>query len=123
MPIVLVVDDDCDIRMVIRMQLERLDCRILEASSSDEALALTRQQCPNLILLDWTMPGVSGIDFLRTLREDPTTKQISVIMMTGRDDPSERTECQSLGVLAYLVKPFSPKQLLQEIERHLALKH
>jgi two-component system phosphate regulon response regulator PhoB len=123
MPTILIVDDDCDIRMVIRMQLERLPCHILEASSSDEALALMQQQRPDLVLLDWSMPRISGIDVLRTLRGDPATRQVPVIMLTGRDDPSERTECQGLGVLAYVVKPFSPNQLLGEIERHLTLKH
>ncbi len=117
---ILLVDDQVDLRTLVRMTLEDPAFRIIEASSGDEAIELTRQEVPDLVLLDWMMPGGrDGLEVMAQLREDPRTAEIPVIMLTSRDLDSDIAESVSAGVCAHLTKPFSPLQLLQTVERIL----
>lgn len=113
MKTILVADDESSIRILIRTTLEDPECRILEAATGAAALAITGRVRPDLVILDWMMPGISGLDVLRALRQDPRTARIPVIMVTAMGQEKHRAEGLALGAQAYLVKPFSPLELLQ----------
>ena len=121
MKMILIADDDQDVRAVICMRLaNNRDVRIVEATNGREVLALAQKGRPDLVVLDWSMPGMSGLEVMQEFRKDPATADIPVIMMTGRDDPSEQAQARALGVSAYLVKPFDPAELQEKIERVLS---
>ena len=108
---VLVVDDDAVTRKFVRAVLEGLGLHIEEAADGPTALALASELRPDVVVCDVTMPGMSGIEVARQLEGD--TK---VLMLTGVDDPDVEREAEGAGVSAYLVKPFSPRELLDTIE-------
>lgn len=122
MSTILLADDDEDVRTVFRMRLEWLQYHVLEASNGTLALELTRQERPDLLVLYWTMPGLSGIEILTALRQDPSTATIPVIMLSGKEEGSEQAQAVALGAFAYLVKPVSPPQLLETIQEALRQK-
>ena len=113
MKTILVADDETSIRILIHTTLENPECRILEAATGAAALSMAGRLHPDLIILDWMMPGISGLDVLRALRHDPGTAAIPVIMVTAMGQEKHRAEGLALGAQAYLVKPFSPLELLQ----------
>ena len=113
MKTILVADDESSIRILIRTTLEDTECRILEAATGAAALAITGRVRPDLVILDWMMPGISGLEVLRALRNDSNTAAIPVIMVTAMGQEKHRAEGLALGAQAYLVKPFSPLELLQ----------
>lgn len=110
-PCVLIVDDDPVTRRFVRAVLEGLGLRIEEAETGERGVELAEQLSPDLVVLDVTMPGMSGVDAARRLRGG--TK---VLMLTGVDDPDVEAEAEGAGASAYLVKPFSPRELLTTIE-------
>jgi two-component system alkaline phosphatase synthesis response regulator PhoP len=114
---ILIADDEAHLRLLVRKTLEVEDYRLLEAPDGDGALALARKERPDLVILDWMMPGRTGLDVLRALREDPGTAATPVIMLTARSQKDDRAEAERLGVRGYLVKPFSPLELLQLVEQ------
>jgi len=118
MKTILIADDDEDVRTVFGMSLERY-YRVLEAATGASALELTSRERPDLIVLDWTMPGSSGIEILTALRQDPLTATMPVIMLTGKEEEADRTRAAALGAYAFLVKPVSPPQLLKTIQAAL----
>ncbi len=121
MKTILIADDEEDARTIICMRLAKHPhLRIVEATNGREALALAREQHPDLIVLDWTMPGMSGIEVVRALRDSPALATTPVIMTTGRDDPSELSEARALGVAAYVIKPFDPAELMEKIQEVLS---
>jgi CheY-like chemotaxis protein len=123
MKTILIADDEEDARTIICMRLAKdRDVHIVEATNGREALALAKEQHPDLVVLDWTMPGMSGLEVLQAFRGDPAMVDIPVIMMTGRDDPSERAQVRALRVSAYIVKPFDPAELMAKIQAALAEK-
>lgn len=122
MSTILLADDDEDIRTVFRLPLERLHFRVLEAATGTIALDLTGQEHPDVLVLDWTMPGLTGIEILTALRQDPSTATIPVIMLSGKEEGSEQAQAVRLGAFAYLVKPVGPQQLLDTIQEALRQK-
>ena len=119
MKTILLADDEANLRILVRTTLDESDYYILEAADGTAALDLARQQCPDLLVLDWTMPGINGLDVARALREDPSTAHIPIIMLTARGQEADKAQGHSLGTYAYLVKPFSPLELLQKIREAL----
>ena len=119
MKTILLADDEEDIRAIIRMRLDRLPYRIIEAATGTEALALVRTEHPDLVLLDWTLPGMSGIEILEVLRNEQAHTSTAVILMTGHDEAVDRSRGLALGAAVYLVKPFSPQQLVESVIRLL----
>jgi CheY-like chemotaxis protein len=107
-PTVLVCDDEPVLRMLVRAALDQSGYTVVEACDGDEALACTRSELPDLILLDMMMPGRSGRDVLRELRADPATAGTPVIMLTARAQASDREAMNVAGADHYLTKPFSP---------------
>lgn len=102
----LVVDDSRVVRTVARRILERLRFDVLEAGDGAEALALCRRGMPALVLLDWDMPVMDGMAFLRRLRSEPSGDGPRVLMCTSRSDPEQIGEALSAGADEYVMKPF-----------------
>ncbi len=115
---ILIVDDDQDIRQVIRMRLERLSYRILEASDGQEALRMMHACVPDVMFLDWRMPGGQGKQLLEALQADPVLKNVHVIVVTGDDQAVK--EAMQFGAFSSLIKPFGPKDLLDKLAAALA---
>lgn len=112
---ILVVEDEAAIRDMIGMSLERAGFRWFPAASVEEARATLMDHSPDLILLDWMLPGVSGLDFARQLRRDDSTRDLPVIMLTARDAEDDMIRGLESGVDDYLTKPFSPRELIARI--------
>ncbi len=113
---VLIVDDEAIMRELVRITLEVTDVRCVEAGGGIDALRLAREQLPDLILLDWMMPDLSGIEVASELGRDPQTAAIPIIMLTAKSQVAERTLAERLPIKAYVVKPFSPRELLRQVE-------
>src|SRR5437016_13780827 len=109
MKTILIVDDEADIRDILRIRVASLPgFRILEAANGSDALELTRQQRPDLIILDWLMPGFNGMEVLKALRASPDLTTIPVIMMTVKSELSAQAQWQAMGVVADLNQTFEP---------------
>jgi two-component system chemotaxis response regulator CheY len=102
----LVVDDSRVIRKVARRILEELDFDVVEAADGVEALAWCRSAMPEAILLDWNMPAMSGIDFLRQLRQEPGGDAPVVVFCSVETDPRRIAEALNTGAAEYIMKPF-----------------
>jgi two-component system phosphate regulon response regulator PhoB len=114
---ILIADDDVDIRLVIRMRLEQSPYRILEAGSGQDALRLIQASMPDVVLLDWQMPDISGQELLTILRADRTFDDVKVIVITGEDQAAK--EAVHHGAFASLLKPFGPLELIKNLEAAL----
>jgi two-component system phosphate regulon response regulator PhoB len=115
MPNILVVDDDPAIREMIRLALTRGGHEVLEAGNALDARQAIADHAPDLILLDWMMPGQSGFEFARTLQKDSRHRQIPVIMLTARDQEEDKVAALEAGADDYIAKPFSVSALLARI--------
>jgi two-component system phosphate regulon response regulator PhoB len=117
---VLIVEDQPDIRKLIRMTLEFEDFEIHEASDGAFGLHLARATLPDIVLLDVMMPGeLDGLQVCQRLKQDEATRHIKVVLLTARGQARDREAGQHAGADEYLVKPFSPLQLIETIERLL----
>ena len=115
MKTILLADDEAHLRMLVRTTLADPAYRIVEAADGTAALALARQERPDLVVLDWMMPGLSGIDVAKALRQDPTTAHIPIIMLTAKGQATDQAHGRALDTYAYLIKPFSPLELLETV--------
>ncbi|MGI9022634.1 MAG: response regulator transcription factor [Acidimicrobiales bacterium] len=124
MKTVLVVDDDSDIRELISWKLAQAGYGTPAEADGEAALVAAAGlsstgvlgTCPDLVLLDWTMPKMSGIDVCRALRADPVTADIPVILLTAKAQESEVERGFAAGADDYIVKPFSPREMLRRVE-------
>ena len=114
-PNVLVVDDEEAIRDMIRFALEKAGMAVQLAAGAQEALERISESRPDIILLDWMMPGVSGLELTRRLRRDAYTEDIPIIMLTARVTEDDKVAGLEAGTDDYVVKPFSPRELLARI--------
>jgi two-component system phosphate regulon response regulator PhoB len=115
---VLIVEDQPDIRKLIRMTLEFEAYEIHEAADGAFGLNLARATRPDIVLLDVMMPGeLDGLQVCHRLKNDPDTRHIKVVLLTARGQARDREAGQQAGADEYLVKPFSPLQLIETIER------
>lgn len=117
---VLVADDDDSVRLLCRTVLETEGFEVLEAEDAFTAVSHAREQQPDLILLDWMMPGVDGMDALRSLKSHPATRDIPVIMLTALDGLPEITLATVNGADGYVTKPFEVDDLLVVVQRFTA---
>ena len=114
-PKVLVVDDDEHILRSLSQYLELEDFRVISASSGPEALKLFAEEKPDLLVLDVMMPGMDGFQVLESLRKDPNTAQVPVLMLTARDQHNDIVKGYQMGATSYLVKPFNLDELVEAI--------
>lgn len=113
---ILVIDDEPPIREMIGFVLSRAGFSYVEATDGTEAEAEIQRRLPDLVLLDWMMPGEQGIDFVKVLRSDPNTRSIPVIMLTARGEEEDKVRGLKYGADDYITKPFAPKELVARIE-------
>jgi len=111
-PRVLVVEDEPDIAALIAYQLTREGFRVETAGSGTEALDSVGREVPDLVVLDRMLPGLSGDEILRRLKEDPSTANVPVLVLTAKREQEDRIEGLELGADDYLTKPFSPRELV-----------
>jgi CheY-like chemotaxis protein len=119
MKTLLLADDEANLRMLARITLDDPDYRILEAADGKAALTLARAERPDLLVLDWMMPGLTGIEVAHLLRQDPNTSDIPIIMLTAKGQEVDKEQGQVYGTYTYLAKPFSPLELLEKVEAAL----
>lgn len=113
---VLIVDDEAPIREMIAVALEMAGYDCMEAESANKAHALIVDNKPDMVLLDWMMPGTSGIDFARRLRKDEMTADIPIIMLTAKGEEDCKIKGLEAGVDDYITKPFSPRELVARLK-------
>ena len=116
---ILVVEDERAIRDMVCFNLGRAGYNACPASDGREARAAIVDQRPDLVLMDWMLPDVSGLELTRQLKRDPETKEIPVIMLTARAEEDDRVAGLDGGADDYIVKPFAPKELLARIRAAL----
>ncbi len=114
-PRVLVVDDEPDIRELIEHALRRNGFRCESAADAEQARARINTSPPDLVLLDWRLPGQSGIDLAKTLKQDSETYSIPIIMLTAHDQESRRIQGLDAGADDYVSKPFSMRELMARV--------
>ncbi len=115
MATVLVVDDEPNIREVIRFALEGSAFRVLEAGHADEARRLIQSGEPDLILLDWMLPGRSGLELAQQLKQNSKTRTIPIIMVSARGEEEDRVRGLETGADDYIAKPFSPREMVARV--------
>jgi two-component system phosphate regulon response regulator PhoB len=115
-PTILVVEDEPAIQDLIQINLEMGGYRVLVTPSAEDALKLVQNELPDLALLDWMLPGMSGIELTRKLRGDSRTKSLPVILLTARGEEEDKLRGLETGADDYMVKPFSLKELEARIK-------
>ncbi len=111
-PIVLVVDDEKDLRSLLDFNLKQSGYRTLQAATGQEALMQAQRHAPDMILLDLNLPDLSGIEVARRLKADPETREIPIVMLTARGSEADRIAGFELGAEDYVPKPFSVRELI-----------
>ena len=113
---ILIVEDEEPLTLLLRYNLESEGFAVESAARGDEAETRLRESVPDLILLDWMLPGISGIELCRRLRARPETEQLPIIMLTARGEEGERVRGLSTGADDYVVKPFSVPELIARVK-------
>jgi CheY-like chemotaxis protein len=118
---VLIADDESSMRLLVHATIESDDYTVVEAADGAEAWAMIQQHKPSLVLLDVQMPGRSGLEVLRLVKEDPSLVATRVILLTSRAQEKDVEAGLIAGADFYLTKPFSPLDLLTRVEEALQL--
>jgi len=113
---ILVVEDEPAIQTLISANLTRAGHVVMLAADAESALRQVRQALPDLILLDWMLPGISGIDLARRIRSDERMRTVPIIMLTARSDEHDKILGLETGADDYITKPFSPREMLSRIK-------
>jgi two-component system, OmpR family, phosphate regulon response regulator PhoB len=113
---ILVIEDEEPLQVLLRYNLESEGYKVRHSAQGEDALYLVNEEKPDLILLDWMLPGISGIEVCRLIRAKPEARDIPIIMLTARSEEAERVRGLATGADDYLVKPFSVPELLARIK-------
>jgi CheY-like chemotaxis protein len=113
---VLIADDEHNIRHILDFSLHAEGFDVLSAHTGEDALTLAREHTPDLIILDVMMPGKGGIETCRSLKEDPQTAPIPVILLTARSSKADREAGEAAGANDYITKPFSPQRVIEAVQ-------
>jgi CheY-like chemotaxis protein len=114
---VLIVDDDSNLRKLLRMSLENSHRVIHEAATAEEGLRLALDTLPDVLLLDIGLPGMDGFALCRAIDGDPTLWNMKTVIITGHDAAEDISQAERFGIDAYLIKPFSPRTVVELVER------
>ena len=117
---ILVVEDEPSIQELIAASLQHAGHKVLRADSAEDAVRLVSQTLPDVVLLDWMLPGMSGIQLARRLRGDERTHDLPIIMLTARGEEYDKLAGLEGGADDYVVKPFSPRELVARVKVVLA---
>ncbi|MEO6968428.1 MAG: phosphate regulon transcriptional regulator PhoB [Rhodanobacteraceae bacterium] len=120
---ILIVEDEASIREMVAFALRRADMEPMHAADARAAQHAIAEKVPDLILLDWMLPGTTGLELARRLRREETTREIPIIMLTARGEEIDRVNGLEAGVDDYVVKPFSTRELLARIRAVLRRSH
>jgi DNA-binding response OmpR family regulator len=118
---ILVADDESHILHVVSLKLRNAGFKVITAQDGAEALELAQQQKPDLLITDYHMPQLSGLELCQRLKQDPATAQIPAIMLTARGYHLEPADTAESGILRMLSKPFSPRHLLATVNEVLEM--
>jgi two-component system phosphate regulon response regulator PhoB len=113
---ILIVEDEAAIREMVALAVSRAGMKPVHAADVRAAQEAIATKVPDLILLDWMLPGVSGIDYARRLRRDDLTRNVPIIMLTARGEENDKVSGLDAGVDDYVVKPFSARELVARIK-------
>ncbi|WP_446811344.1 response regulator [Methylomonas sp. 2BW1-5-20] len=113
---ILVVDDEESIREMLMMALENAGMNVTTAATAEEAQQSLTKTEVDLLVLDWMLPGISGIEMTRRLKNDPRYSMLPVILLTARAEKNDRIRAFEVGVNDYITKPFSPRDLILRIK-------
>lgn len=108
---IIIADDEPHMRMLIELSLKNLGCELVAATDGGQVLALVAKELPSLIVMDVNMPVMDGLAALQTLKANPATSAVPVIMLTTRSQTLARENAEKLGAALFLTKPFSPAML------------
>ena len=118
-PTILIVEDDENIQQLVGYNLAKAGFLVLYADNGEQALAMVQQDNPDLVVLDIMLPGLDGYEVCKTLRCDPSSRRLPIIMLTARTDENDVSAGLDLGADDYITKPFSPKILISRIKSAL----
>ena len=113
---VLIADDEPNQLELLSYNLGRSEFEVIRAEDGQQALEMIEYHCPDLVILDWMMPSMSGIDVCRTLRGRPETRLLPVILLSARGEEGDRTLGLDIGADDYISKPFSPRELISRVK-------
>ncbi len=116
---ILVVDDEADIRELVRLNLTREGYEVLDSETGEQALSLSRSKSPDLIVLDLMLPGIDGLEVCKKLKADPKTAQIPIVILTAKGEEADVVTGLEVGADDYVAKPFSGKVLVARVRRLL----
>jgi two-component system phosphate regulon response regulator PhoB len=114
-PKLLLVEDDASLRELLTWNFEREEFEVVSTADGDEALLLAEESPPDIVILDWMIEGVSGIEVCRRLRRRPATANVPIIMLTARGEEADRIRGLETGADDYVTKPFSPRELVARV--------
>ena len=112
---ILIVEDEPDIRKLVHYNLVQERYKVLEAEDGEHALKIVQRDKPNLVILDLMLPGLSGLEVCRLLRERPDTAKLPILMLTAKAGEADRVVGLEMGADDYLAKPFSPRELVARV--------
>ena len=115
-PAILVVEDEPEIRELLSFTISRAGFEVIAAESSEHALQCLDTAVPALAIIDWMLPGMSGVDLAKTLRSDEVTAKLPIIMLTARSEEADKLRSFESGVDDYVTKPFSPRELIARVK-------
>lgn len=113
---VLVVEDEEPVRELLAVTLESAGYPVVEAADAEQAQGILADSVPTMVLLDWMLPGMSGLEFTRWLKRDKALRELPIIMLTARDEENAKVQGLEAGVDDYVTKPFSTRELLARIK-------
>jgi len=114
---VLVIDDEVDVANLIKVNLEDQGYDVFVAYNGPDAIAIARERKPEVIMLDLAMPGMDGFSVMKVLKQDKETEHIPIIVLTGHDTKGYKQKSLMLGAAQYMTKPFSEKDIVEEIKK------
>ncbi len=119
LPLILIADDEADLRLLLRETLDDERTEIVEAADGPAALEIARRRHPRLLLLDIALPGLSGLEVCQQLKASAATRDITIVMLTAHSQGKDREQAFANGADYFITKPFSPVQLIKLVQQLL----